>query len=184
IQSGALLRIVYVGRAAEMKGPFDWLEALAQAKQRGVTFEARWLGDGPLLDEMKRRAAGLGIADSVDFAGFVSNRGLTLSAMREADLFLFCHKTPESPRCLIEALVSACPIAGYTGAYPQGLIAADGGGLLTAMNDVGALAGSIAGLDSDRRRLAQLVRDAAKTGQRFDEEKLYRERAELIATYA
>lgn len=184
IESGAPLRIAYVGRAAEMKGPFDWLEALAQAKQRGVAFEARWLGDGPLFDEMKRRSAGLGIADCVDFAGFVSDRGLTLSAMREADLFLFCHKTPESPRCLIEALVSACPIVGYAGAYPQGLIAADGGGQLTAMNDVGALAGSLVGLDSDRPRLVQLVRDAATAGQRFDEEKLYRERADLIATYA
>lgn len=184
IESGAPLRIAYVGRVAEMKGPFDWLEAIARAKRRGVALEARWLGDGPLLEEMKRRAGGLGITDSVDFAGFVSDRGLTLSAMREADLFLFCHKTPESPRCLIEALVSACPIIGYAGAYPQGLIAPDGGGLLTTMNDVEALAGAIAGLDGDRRRLSRLVREAATAGRRFDEEKLYRERAELIATYA
>jgi glycosyltransferase involved in cell wall biosynthesis len=184
IEDGAPLRIVYAGRAADMKGPFDWLQAIAQARHHGIGLQARWLGDGPLLDDMKRLAASLGIADSVAFSGFVSDRGLILSEMRDAHLFLFCHKTPESPRCLIEALVSACPIVGYATAYPQGLIAADGGGVLTGMNDIEALSASIAGLDADRSRLGRLVREAAASGRCFDEKKLYRERAALIATHA
>lgn len=184
IESGAPLRIVYVGRAAEMKGPFDWLRAIAQAKGRGVDLEARWLGDGPLLDDMKQLATSLGIEDRVSFAGFVSDRELILSEMRDAQLFLFCHKTPESPRCLIEALVCACPIVGYSAAYPQGLVAGHGGGVLTRMNDIEALSASIAELDGNRSKLARLVHDASASGRRFDEEKLYRERAGLIATHA
>ncbi|MBN9449107.1 MAG: glycosyltransferase [Bosea sp.] len=183
IESGAPLRLVYIGRAAEMKGPIDWLEAIAGARSRGVELEAEWLGDGPLLDAMRQRATALGIADCISFAGHVGDREVVLSRMRQADIFLFCHKTPESPRCLIEALVCACPIVGYAGAYPAGLLARGGGGLLSPLNDPAALADALARLHGDREGLARLVREAAATGRCFDEEKLYGERAGLIAAH-
>lgn len=182
ITSGQPLRLVYAGRAAEMKGPLDWLDTIAEARRRGVLVEAEWLGDGPLLSQMKARAEALGLTGCVGFAGHVGDRETLLARLRAAHLFLFCHKTPESPRCLIEALVSACPILGYDSAYPAGLIET-GGGRLSPLGDVTALADALAALDADRAALARLVRDAATTGRRFDEETLYRERAELIARH-
>lgn len=182
IAGGAPLRLVYAGRAAEMKGPFDWLDTIAEARRRGVSVEAEWLGDGPLLASMKERAAELGLSGHVHFAGHVGDRETVLARLRASHLFLFCHKTPESPRCLIEALVCACPILGYDSAYPAGLIET-GGGRLSPQNDIAALATTLATLDADRDALARLVREAATTGRRFDEETLYRERAELIARH-
>ena len=49
------LRIVYAGRADPMKGPLDWIEVLATLAHRGMDFRASWLGDGPLLAEMRSR---------------------------------------------------------------------------------------------------------------------------------
>ena len=180
IESGAPLRIGYVGRVDPMKGPEDWLRAIRGARGAGVDLHATWLGDGPLFGQAKALVGELGLEQAVTLAGYVSDRKRILQTMRESDLFVFCHKTQESPRCLIEALVSGAPLVGYAGAYPQDLISGNGGGALSPQHDVDALARRIVELNADRPRLAALTRAAARDGLRFDEEKLYRDRANLI----
>ncbi|NJN87368.1 MAG: glycosyltransferase [Leptolyngbyaceae cyanobacterium SL_7_1] len=121
------LRICYAGQALTMKGPLDWLQTLHRLHQAGIAFEATWLGDGLLLPEMKQLADRLGIADRVQFPGFITDRATIFSAIRSHHIFLFCHKTPESARCLLEALISGCALVGYQSSYPDGLVAMNGG---------------------------------------------------------
>jgi colanic acid/amylovoran biosynthesis glycosyltransferase len=180
IIGGAPLRILYVGRAAAMKGPVDWLETLARLRQQGTPYKARWIGDGPLLKEMKARVAALGLEGQVHLLGFEDNRDVLLAAMRDSDLLMFCHKTLESPRCLIEALVSGCPLVGYDTAYPRGLVEARGGAALSARDDVDALAATVDGLHRDRRALAALVTAAAASGELYNEDAVYAHRANLM----
>jgi glycosyltransferase involved in cell wall biosynthesis len=68
------LRLCYIGRAIDMKGPMDWLETLHALIKSGVAISATWLGDGSLLTSMQVMAEKLGIADSVKFPGFISDR--------------------------------------------------------------------------------------------------------------
>ncbi|HEX2842501.1 glycosyltransferase [Hyphomicrobium sp.] len=180
ILSGAPVRICYAGRAAPMKGPEDWIAALIALHRSGVAFEATWLGDGPSLPEMRNKVAQAGLSDVVHLRGHVSDRDQLLDQLRESDVFLFCHKTPESPRCLIEALVSGTPIVGYKSAYPEGLVEGFGGGSLTPVGDVPALVREIRQIDKERQTLKTLITQAAQSGRRFDEETVYRARAELI----
>ena len=120
------LRLVYAGRADAMKGPIDWTTVLERLKVMGVQFEATWLGDGEALPQMRARIARAGLAGQVHFPGFVEDRDAVLRAVRQADLFMFCHKTAESPRCLIEALTCGTPILGYGCAYAKDLISGPG----------------------------------------------------------
>ncbi|WP_397544118.1 glycosyltransferase [Roseovarius salis] len=177
------LRIVYAGRAEPMKGPMDWLAVLEALREKGVAFSAAWLGDGAERPAMQARVAQAGLADSVALPGFLSDRQEVLEALREAHVFLFCHRTPESPRNLIEALFSGCPIVGYDGAYARDLIGPNGGGHLVPVGATTTLAGHVACLDSARDRLAGLIRAAHADGERFDAESIYRHRSELIKTY-
>ena len=124
-----------------------------------------------------------GIRDRVDTPGFTSNRAALLSAVREADLFVFTHVTPESPRCLIEALISATPIVGYNSHYPADLIAKHQGGVLTPMNDWAALGKTIADLATNRSRIADLIPRARQDGDKFTSEAVFRERSELIKEF-
>jgi glycosyltransferase involved in cell wall biosynthesis len=179
VLAGQALRIVYVGRAADMKGPFDWIEALSRLRDAGVAFTARWLGDGPLLKEMRALVAARNLMNLVELPGFVSSRESILGELKRSDVFFFCHKTPESPRCLIESLVCGCPILGYGSAYARDL-AADGGGEFVNVGDIQALTDRLMTLDQDRPMLASLIAASAKSGLRFDEEKVYRHRAGLI----
>lgn len=177
------LRLVYAGRAEAMKGTQDWVAVLEALAARGVDFRATWLGDGPDRAGMQARIAAAGLSGRVALPGFVADRAALLSALRDAHLLLFCHLTPESPRVLIEALVSACPLLGYASAFPADLIAGHGGGDLVALGDAQGLAAAVAGLDRDRGRLAALIGRAAQDGAGFDDESVFAHRSELIRAH-
>lgn len=177
------LRIVYAGRADPMKGARDWVAVLERLAALGVDFTATWLGDGPERAAMAARVAAGPLAGRVALPGFLADRDGLLAALRAAHLLMFCHLTPESPRILIEALISAAPIVGYGSAFPADLIAGHGGGLLVAAGAQDALAQAVAGLDRDRGRLADLIARAASDGAGFDGPTVFAHRAELIRTH-
>ena len=177
------LRIVYTGRADAMKGPMDWLEVLEALEARGVEFVATWLGDGEMRAEMQARVQAAGLSEKVSLPGFVSDRQKVLAALREAHVFLFCHKTPESPRCLIEALFSGCPIIGYDGAYARDLVSHNSGGEFVPIGDVAGLAACLRRLDADRGALSGLIAAAYADGSGFDDESVFRHRSEVIKAY-
>ncbi len=180
IRANEPVRIIYVGRAAAMKGPVDWLDVLEGLHRRQVPFFATWVGDGPELPMMRQRLAESAIAGAVELPGFEGDREVLLRRMRDSDVMLFCHKTPESPRCLIEALVSGCPIVGYETAYPRGLVMQKGGGAFAPQDNVTALVDRMAELHHDRNALARLVEAAAASGATYNEDAVYAHRAELM----
>lgn len=179
VRGGDPLRIVYAGRAIDMKGPLDWVETLGEAARLGIKFEATWIGDGPLLDAMRDRAAALGIA-GVKFAGFTSDRAELLAGLRAAQVFLFCHNTLESARILGEALACGAPLVGFESAYPADLVAEHGGGSFVKVGDVRALALKLRELDRDRKGLADLIASAARSGRDLDRDAALHRRAELV----
>ncbi len=177
------IRLYYVGRASGMKGHMDWIQTMATLHQRGVDFQATWLGDGDGLPDMKAAVERHGLTDRVHLPGFVKDRSTVLTCLRQAHAFVFCHKTPESPRCLIEALVSGTPIVGYDSAFPRDLIAHHGGGVLTQLHDVNALADAVQALANDRSQLASLIGKAARDGEPFNDVAVFKHRSEVIRAY-
>lgn len=177
------LKIVYTGRASAMKGPLDWVSVLEMLAKAQVDFQATWLGDGEEISNMRARVARAGLEAQVSFPGFVDDRAAVFEHLRQAHIFLFCHKTPESPRCLIEALVSGTPVVGYGSAYPEDLISAHGGGHLVPINDTPALAAAVADLARDRARLKNMMTRASLDGQGYTDEAVFRHRCDIIKTY-
>lgn len=173
------IKICYAGRAIDMKGPLEWIETLHELAKRGVNFEASWLGDGPMLEEMRQKASALDIP-GITFAGFISERGTVLSELKKAHIFLFCHNTLESARILGEAVACGAPLVGFKTAYPADLVAEHGGGTFCEMGNVKALADLVQDLDGDREKLAELVRSAARSGRDFDRDAALLKRVELV----
>jgi colanic acid/amylovoran biosynthesis glycosyltransferase len=179
IEGGQRLRITYAGRATDMKGPFDWLNAVGRLRELGIELHATWFGDGDQLEAMRAFVAQHQLSDRVSLPGSV-DRQQVMAEIRKSHLFLFCHLAAESPRCLVEALASGTPIVGYESGYARGLVANEGGGEFTEIGDWEALARVAADLDRDRARLAALVRDAHATALHFDRDAAIRERIDLI----
>jgi glycosyltransferase involved in cell wall biosynthesis len=174
------LKVCYAGRAIDMKGPFDWLNALSEAIHSGERIEASWLGDGSLLNDMRDKAIELGIADHVKFAGYIGGREAVLKTLRDSDVLLFTHKTRESARIFAEALVSACPIVGYGTSYPEELVHEHGGGLFAPVGDWKALANYLTTLASDPEALRDLITRSGQSGRLYDRDTAMQRRIDLI----
>jgi glycosyltransferase involved in cell wall biosynthesis len=174
------LRVCYAGRVEPPKAPIDWVNAVAEAHRLGADIKAVWMGDGSLLGRMREEVERLGMSGVIELTGFVTDRDEVINRIRASDVMLFTHIEPESPRVLIEALMSACAIVGYERSHPVDLISGHGGGELTPLGDWKALGAALAGLARDRGRLADLVRKAALEGRRFDSNVMNRFRSELI----
>jgi colanic acid/amylovoran biosynthesis glycosyltransferase len=173
------LRLVYAGRVHRDKGVLDWIEALCIAAHNGVEFTATWFGDGPELQATRELTKQVGLASNVIFPGPL-DLSQVMSQLRAFDAFVFCHKTPESPRCLIEALICGLPIIGYDSGYPRGLIR-NGGGILSPIHDPRGIACSLSAMQ-DRAALSHLSRRAVLDGRQFTDESVFRHRSELMKT--
>jgi glycosyltransferase involved in cell wall biosynthesis len=178
------LQVIYPGRLDPMKAPLEWLAAIAVARDRGANLLATWYGEGQLLAQAQAEVERLNLQEIVRFPGFVADRATLLGHIRAAHVLVFTHITPESPRNLLESLVSGTAIVGYANPYAENLLKDHGGGVLVPMHNTNALGTLIADLNSDRERLAELTRAAAASGRRFTDAVVFAERSALVKQYA
>lgn len=183
IASAPAIRVCYAGRLDPMKAPLDWLKAIAIARDTGARIEAVWFGEGSLRGEAEAEIRRLKLEDTVRLPGFLSNRAQLLGELRAAHLMAFTHVTPESPRCLLESLISGTPIVGYENKFATDLTTGYGGGSFVPIHDWKNLGRRIAALAADRDKLRDLIREAAHNGSRFNDAAVFAERSELIRRF-
>jgi len=148
------LVILAVGRCVPKKGFADLLAALAKLDELGIAWKGRIAGDGPLLTELKKSAAELGIADRLVFLGSVSQEKIR-QLLEVAGVFVL-PSVPASdgdidgiPVSLMEAMAVGCPvISTYVSGIPE-LITNGESGLLVQPNDPDGLALAIQRLSQD-----------------------------------
>lgn len=100
------VRIVFLGRLVERKGPRELLAAVA-AMPATRPWTLTLAGRGPLLDELRDRARAAGIADRVDFPGFVAEEDKA-GLLADADVVALPSTGGESfGMSVVEALADA-----------------------------------------------------------------------------
>ncbi len=167
VAAPAPAHLLFVGNFVEQKGVTDLARALALLAERGVSFRATLLGDGPQMAEVKQVTAPLG--DAVRFAKPVPHAQL-VEVFRSADLFVLPSRR-EGVGLLVclESLACGVPVAcGRAGGLPE--IVHDGvnGVTFEPSNPVG-LADALQGLLGDPERLAQLASNARASALPFGE---------------
>lgn len=132
--------VMGVGRLAHQKNFELLLEAMALVVE-GHDARLVVFGEGPDRDRLLADAARLGIADRVDFPGFVDN---PYAHMAAADVFALSSRFEGLPTVLIEALYCGVPIVSTDcPSGPDEIL--DGGryGALVPVDDAAALAAAI-----------------------------------------
>lgn len=118
---GEPLRLVAAGRFGAEKGYDLLIEAIALLPELEISLSI--LGNGPLVPEIERRAAELGLGEAVKLPGFQSN---PIPYFAEADAFVLSSRYEGFPNVVLEALacdigVIATPALGGTPEILEGL---------------------------------------------------------------
>lgn len=155
-----------VGRLVAVKGHAWLLRAAPRVLAEFPKTCFVLIGDGPLLDELRRLAAALGVGPHVVFLGARQDVPECLAAL---DLFVFPSLNEGMGRALIEAMAVGCPVvATRVGGVPD--IVVDGTtGVLVPPCDERALAEAVLAMLRDSRRRAAYGEAAKRyADERFD----------------
>ncbi|MBE1488675.1 glycosyltransferase family 4 protein [Plantactinospora soyae] len=132
----ALRRWLYVGSLNERKGVALLLEAFARCRADDPGLTLTFVGDGPLRASLTARAAALGIADAVTFAGFVLPTA-ALELMHQHDLLVHPSRLETFGMTVVEAIAAGMPVLVTRCGGPEETLAGieDAAGGLIAVDD-------------------------------------------------
>jgi glycosyltransferase involved in cell wall biosynthesis len=150
--------LLTAGRIDAEKNPLLLVEALAELERRrpGV-YRLRWAGVGPLEDDVRRRAAELGVESRLELLGYLPFPEL-LPLYREAHAFVHVSFTEGVPQVLTEAMASGAPIVATDVGGVRSALDDGRAGLLVPPADLDALVDAVLRVSDDealRRRLAE-----------------------------
>jgi glycosyltransferase involved in cell wall biosynthesis len=160
-------RILSIGRLVPKKG-FDVLvRACGQMRRRGVDFELRIVGTGPMRDELLALAEHEGIADLVHLPGSMSQAELAVQ-LAAAEVFALSPMVmPDGdrdgiPNVILEAMASGVPVvASAVSGIPE-VITNGVNGRLVPPRRPDLLADTLTELLSDRTQRARLAAAAER----------------------
>ena len=107
------LEIISVGRLVEKKGYIYQLKIVKELLDRGVPYQLKIIGDGPLKKELKLECNRLGLQKNVHFLGGLSQKEIG-ELYISSDLFLFTGVVAKNgdrdgiPNVIPEAMSSGC----------------------------------------------------------------------------
>lgn len=172
--------LVFLGYLSERKGVPELLRALASPALMSLPWRATIAGGGP-VEEFRRMAADLGVAERVVFPGWIDQTSVK-ALCGDAEILVLPSHAEGLAMAVLEGLshglaVVATPVGAHSEVIEQ-----DVSGLLVPPGDVAALAGALARVIEDTA-----LRDRLRTGarRRFLEKfdvRSYAERLEHLHT--
>jgi glycosyltransferase involved in cell wall biosynthesis len=163
----SVIRLLYAGRLAPEKGVEYLLQACQLIADRGLAFQLRLVGTGPLAETYRRLAMNLGLQAQVEFMGAVPRHRLG-PLYRDADIICVPSISDPLPTVVLEAMAAGCAVVGTNvGGIP--FMIEDGvTGAIVSAGDAAAMADKIAELAENRQALVDIGRQAALVAaQRF-----------------
>ncbi|MFH1895951.1 MAG: glycosyltransferase, partial [bacterium] len=158
---------VFVGRLSRTKGVYDLLDIWEQVCKVYPQASLAVVGGGPatLRVELKKLAGDKGLAENIDFLGFVSNEK-KYAALKSAQVFLLTSHEEGWGIVVAEAMVCGLPVVGYDldifgAVYKRGFLTAP-------LFDTQAFAKQVLTLLGSSSKHATLASQALAESARFD----------------
>jgi glycosyltransferase involved in cell wall biosynthesis len=167
------LRLVFVGRLAEFKGVTYLIDAMRILRDRDVDFELQIYGDGLLRNSLEKQSYTLGLADCVNFNGFVPHSDLAIK-LAESDILLGPSITTSVGEMegfglvFLEALAAGLiVIASNNGGIPD-IIRDRATGILVAEKDPKSIADAVMDLCGDPELQRHLMSNGRRLAMGYD----------------
>lgn len=143
-----------VGRLVHTKGQTYLLQAFSQVHKKYPGARLLFAGAGPLLNDLKKEAEILGIAERVHFLGFQSE---VSNFLKQLDLFVFPSLAEGFGLAVVEAMATGLPVvASRVGGIPEILNGQPCGRLVEAADAAGLARAILDLLSRGEQGLAEL----------------------------
>ncbi len=151
-----IIHLLTIGSLIPRKGMLLILDALAGLADKH-TFLLRLAGDGPLREQLEKKAQDLGIDKQVEFLGSVDARRIPV-LLKQADMFLLASHWEGRPNAVLEAMAAGLPVIASDIDGVNELVVEGQTGLLFRDRDSNALRGCIERLMADPAQAASYGR--------------------------
>jgi L-malate glycosyltransferase len=113
-----VIKLGLVGRLVPVKRADLFIDAIQLLSERSSgAVKGIIIGDGPLMEELKKQTHEKGLSDLIEFKGFVTNPGQELTQL---DLLLMPSDHEGIPMVLLESLLAGLPIVAHNvGGIPE-----------------------------------------------------------------
>lgn len=172
---------LFVGRVAHEKNISFLLEAVAEARLACPDVLLVVTGEGPAQEDLRRRAAELGLADAVRFVGYLDRARELPACYAAADVFVFASRTETQGLVLLEAMAAGLPVIALS-AMGTSDILDPGRGCFSPPDDPVKFGTAIARFLGRRDAWADLGRDAAAYAAEWSDGAMAGRLAELYST--
>ena len=175
---GNAIRVLIVGRLIPVKGFHLAIHAFSELERSEPQARLVIVGEGPEKPRLEQLAANLGVAENVEFVGWLP-RNEAMAMMSRADVFLF-PSFEGAGMVVLEAMAHELPVICLDFGGPGEMVTCDCGFAV----DVGTMKDTVTGLGVALRTLAHdrsmRLKMGAAAKQRVAENYLWRNRHEVI----
>lgn len=155
--------VAQMGRLSQEKRPEIFVEIASQLAYRFPNARFMLVGDGPMLEKLKRQAAVAEHSESIIFTGYVHGMA---DVLRSLDVAVSCSSTEGLPRTLLEAGVNAVAVVATSVGGTGDVVENGVTGILCCSGDVTAVEAGVARLIADtemRRSMGAAARERVAT---------------------
>jgi glycosyltransferase involved in cell wall biosynthesis len=184
---GGPLRLLCVARWCEKKGLDTLLDACARLRERGVPFELRLFGDGPLRAALTAQWTRLALGGSVTLGGPIPQEEVARQ-MRDCHVFVLpCRRDRTGdmdgiPTVFMEAMATGRPVVSCAISGIPELVRNEETGLLAPPDDADGIAAALARLAADRALAQQLgARGRALVSEQHDQRRSAERMLDVLA---
>ena len=166
------------GRFVEQKGQAHLIELARRLKAQGERFRLLIAGAGEKEAELRETAAVAGVADVIEFLGFVERMPQFFA---EIDIFVFPSLHEGSSNTVLEAMAARKPVVAFRVSSLPEMVMSGETGLLVETGSVAALAQAVTTLIHDERLRKTYGENGRKrVEERFSMPRMLREFRALI----
>ena len=167
------LAIGYVGRIVqEQKRVMDFVPLVRELTDRDVPFQLEIIGDGPNRSELERQLKATGVAEHVEFTGWLSPENVK-TKLGALDVFLLLSDYEGLPVALLEAMAhGVVPVVTRIESGNTQLVRDGQNGFVLPVGDTASFAARLESLASDPETLATFGHAAWETSKQYSIEKM------------
>lgn len=158
-------KFIHVASLNRVKDQTTLLRALASLMGSGLNFEMKVVGEDTLGGEIQAMSAKLGLAERVEFLGFLPQRRLR-PVVEAADLMILSSRHEAGPLAMLEAAVVGVPTVGTAVGHIREWSPA--AAACVPVGDSARLADTIGQLLEDEDLRLRLAREALRRATRED----------------